>query len=1156
VSDGKTDGRADAGIDAKLTFETLALRRAMPSGEFELAPIVAPAIAAYGAEGQTALELQLALSELPREAHPTTVARHLLPDGVRLVELELLLGRPELPGRLGRPFPVRITVAVVPDVRADDAGPAGHWVFVPVLQHACYVGRKEELARRLTDELAALPSALALDIDGWRRLITYAPAAIEPVAVELATTPLAEATGRKALAELERRRLAITTLDGAGRRVTVPHPAPPVVGRDELLGELSRVLGSAGRRSVLLVGDEAAGKSALVMAWVARGEQRDPRVGPARPMWATSAAELVAGASGPGEWQDRIAAVLTAAEALDAILYFDDFGALFADRPAEGGVELGAAMRRSIVDGRVRVIGELTAVALDRAERREVSLIGAMLRIAVPPTDPATTVMACHAWAAHWAHTAPHRPQIAAAAVPTAVELARRYLPYRAFPGKAVRLLEELRVAHDAGRDARGAGPVLGEPELYAAFSWSTGIPEALLADDRSLAMAEVIAALRRRMVGQDAAVRRVAEAICVAKARLAPADKPLASLLFVGPSGVGKTELARAVAAYLFGAPDRMVRLDMSEYTDPWAAERLFGGDGTGDGRLTAAVRSQPFGVVLLDEIEKAHPAVFDLLLQVLGEARLTDGRGRTTYFHNAIIVLTSNLGTRGARGQLGLVTADAEPDRLARDERRYRDAVLAAFRPELINRLDQIVVFHPLRPAEIARVAEIAVGRLAERRGLTQSGVSLDISPGALERLADRGFSAELGARALRRHLEDALMKPAARLLARAGAEARGGTLTVRATHALPGSPPDPEVPRPSGARLGEVTGEITITLWRRAQATGRRMVRSALALATLRRDADRELALPEAIAVRDRIAELEATLATAAGHRRASQNPALPGHEIARLATEHARLRDRWAACAAGQAELHAAEELGLEALARDVDAIDLIDAAVAQRQKFRRDLFWLVTAQKPVRPGATLLVHSPDARAAVVAWTRLVLEAAAHRQWRGSVHLWGEQAPGWHHPWGPPHDLAWARSSFAARAHPAALVRIAGPGADVLFGLEAGLHRLHGLAGEPCHVWVDALEPRTEFSEAEWAALPGPPVPRTPRGAPMRDAVVDGDRTLVAGDDLELPWAELPGRLEEAALVRVLAPRAKDDGELWVWDRPLAALAPTGSPGAAP
>ncbi|HEX3762945.1 MAG TPA: AAA family ATPase, partial [Kofleriaceae bacterium] len=405
--------------DARLTFETLALRRELPSDHCELAPVVASELAAYGSAGQATAELQLALAHLADEARPTTVARYLLPDGVRLEEIELAIGRPELSGRLGRPHPVTVTVVIVPDVRSDDAaaGPAGHWVFVPALHHACYVGRREDLARRLTDELAALPAALALDVDGWRRLLGHAPAALEPVAVELATTPLAQVTGRKALADAERVRRAYATLDGAGRRVTPPDPPPPLVGREALVDELGRVLGGPARRCVLLVGDEAAGKSALVAAW-AVAHQRRAAGGPAapRPMWATSAAELVAGASGLGEWQDRIVAVLAAAEALDAILYFDDFSALFADRPAEGGIELAAAMRRHVVDGRVRVIGELTDAGLDRAERRDVSLVGAMVRIAVPPTDPATTVAACQAWAAHWARTAPHRPQIAPAA--------------------------------------------------------------------------------------------------------------------------------------------------------------------------------------------------------------------------------------------------------------------------------------------------------------------------------------------------------------------------------------------------------------------------------------------------------------------------------------------------------------------------------------------------------------------------------------------------------------------------------------------------------------------------------------------------------------------------------------------------------------------
>ncbi|NVB85729.1 MAG: ATP-dependent Clp protease ATP-binding subunit [Kofleriaceae bacterium] len=1119
--------------DTKLEFTTLALRRTMASDYAELSPIVAPQVTAYGSEDWTRTELSLALSELPDEARPATVARLVFPDGVRLEEVEVEFARTELQGRLARPQKATITVVVVPEPRAEAPEPSGHWVFVPVIDHACYVSTKEDLKKRLAKELSVLPAALALELDGWKRLMTWTPTSLEPLEVELVTTPLAQAQGRKALADAERKRQARATLESAARLVKPVSDPPPLVGRGELLDELSRVLEHRGKRSILLVGDEAAGKSALVEAWVTQHPQRQ--------VWATSASELVAGASGLGEWQQRVANVLAAAETLGAILYFDDFGALFADRPAEGGVDIGAAIRRHVVDGRVCVIGELTAVALDRAERQDVSLIGSMLRVHVPPTDPATTIEACKAWAQYWLNTQPQRPQIAPAMVPTAVDLARRYLPYRAFPGKAVRLLEELRVAHDASRDESGAGRMLGDADLYAAFSWATGIPIQLLDETRSIAADDVVTQLRRRMVGQDAAVRRVAEAICVAKARLAPADKPLASLLFVGPSGVGKTELARSVAAYLFGTPDKMVRLDMSEYTDPWAAERLFGGTSGEDGRLTAAVKSQPFGVVLLDEIEKAHPSVFDLLLQVLGEARLTDGRGRTTYFHNSLIVLTSNLGTRSAKGRLGLGPDEPERDR---EDRRYRDAVLAAFRPELVNRLDQIVVFHPLEPAEIAKVADIAIARLAERRGLTQSGVLLDISPAALARLAETGFSAELGARALRRHLDASLLAPAARLLARAGADGHGGTLTVRT--------PDEEVQRDKGARIAVHEGDVHVALWRRAASTGKRMVRSALALGELRRDTDRELARPGATAVRDRIGELEATLATAA-HKKDGKS-GLPGSEIARLSTDHARLSALWTTCASAQGELRTAEELCLEALAKDIDAVDLIDSAIAQRQKFRRDLFWLLVGMRPQRPGITMLVHTPDARPALFAWVKLVLEAASHHGWRGSVHLWGEQQAGWKPPWGPPHDRAWAEKSLVAAGPTAALVRIAGTGADLLFGLEAGLHRFVGLAGEPCHVWVDLLEPKTEFTDEEWQVLPPPPQPRAARGTPMREVTIGANRVTTAGEEVDPTWTELPRRLAEAAVTRLLSAldhkghncRYDEDDKLWVYDNPLSAL----------
>ncbi|MGN6104106.1 MAG: hypothetical protein ACTHU0_03310, partial [Kofleriaceae bacterium] len=303
---------------------------------------------------------------------------------------------------------------------------------------------------------------------------------------------------------------------------------------------------------------------------------------------------------------------------------------------------------------------------------------------------------------------------------------------------------------------------------------------------------------------------------------------------------------------------------------------------------------------------------------------------------------------------------------------------------------------------------------------------------------------------------------------------------------------------------------------------------------------------LALPAAVAVHDKLRELEATLATAA--RKKQGRAALPGAELARLSTEHARLAARWSACTAAQAEMRTAEELCLDALARDVDAIDLIDAAIDQRAQFRRALFWLVTALRPVRPGALLAVHSPDARAAVTTWLRLALAAAAHQGWSASVHLWNDAVPLARQPaWGPPRDLAWIEEHLAAEPAHAAVVRIVGAGADLLFGLEGGLHRFHGLAGEPCHAWVDLLEPRGELAEDEWPRVPAPSWSRAARGAPIREVVIHGaDRTLVEGEELELPWRDLPARLAEAALARLLPALARPEGAegLWAWSHPLA------------
>ncbi len=356
---------------------------------------------------------------------------------------------------------------------------------------------------------------------------------------------------------------------------------------------------------------------------------------------------------------------------------------------------------------------------------------------------------------------------------------------------------------------------------------------------------------------------------------------------------------------------------------------------------------------------------------------------------------------------------------------------------------------------------------------------------------------------------------------------------------------------VERPIGLRLGEDNdGELSVALWRRPSATGRKLVRSALALGGLRRDTDREMILPGAVAVKDKLSDHEATLATAATKAKGGK-PALSGFEIARITGEHARLLDRWSRCDAARNELRTAEELCLDALARDIDAVDLIDAAVEQRYAFRRDLFWLLTALRPVRTGATLLVHSPDARAAVVAWCRIALAAAKAHGWRGSVHVWGETAPGWTHGtadrpgWGPPHDLEWIDDHMARNAPTAALVRVRGQGADLLLGLEGGLHRFHKLAGAACHAWVDLLEFRSEFRDDEWRALPAPPTPRTARGAPIREVIAGADHVTVGGDEVDVPYAELGPRLAEVSVVRLLAALPRQDllDKLWVWERPV-------------
>ena len=303
---------------------------------------------------------------------------------------------------------------------------------------------------------------------------------------------------------------------------------------------------------------------------------------------------------------------------------------------------------------------------------------------------------------------------------------------------------------------------------MTATFAERTGLPLLLLSDEVPLRTGDVRAFFEARVLGQDEAVEAMVDLVTVAKSGLQDPNKPLGSFFFVGPTGVGKTELTKALAEFLFGSSDRVIRFDMAEHGSGDALPRLIGTawHSNGEGELTRRVREQPFCVLLLDEIEKAHRDVFDALLSALGEGRLTDANGRTADFRNAIVVMTSNLGAGQGSAAVGFSAADAaaEADRL---RRHFVEQAEKFFRPEFFNRIDRVLPFHALDPETVRRIARRELGRLLMREGITRRRLLVEIDDAVVERLAESGFHPHYGARPLQREIERAVIQPLARLI-----------------------------------------------------------------------------------------------------------------------------------------------------------------------------------------------------------------------------------------------------------------------------------------------------------------------------------------------------------------------------------------------------
>lgn len=574
-----------------------------------------------------------------------------------------------------------------------------------------------------------------------------------------------------AIARVKRRReTPPTTLRQVGVNLlhrVLDGSAANTIARDAVVTRVKRRIERPGA-CVLLVGPAGSGKSAIIEAVVRAMAEQESRLHARRDAWLVDANRIISGMSYVGQWEARVDSMIDELSAREDVLVVDDLPALVhAGRTSQEETNVASFLEPAITQGQLRILGECTAERLEAVRDEDPGFFAHFHVVPVAPLGETESLRVLVQRVREielrgFLAGGDARTKVMPDVPETILGLTRRFSFGRALPGQAVSLLEGLAAESPSTRRDDSGRLVLDRESLVGLFSAQTGLPRFALWEADSQPHREIRAHFGRRIIAQPAAAEAVAEVVTTLQQGLNDPTKPIASFLLVGPTGVGKTETAKALAEYLFGSAERLLRFDMSELSDAYSASRLFGDARQPDGELTRRVRQQPFSVVLFDEIEKAHPSIFDALLQVLGEGRLTSADGRTTGFCNTVVLMTSNLGVKEAESLVGF-GGERPPDRSAH----FVGAARAFFRPEFFNRIDRIVPFAAFDRSAVRPLVDRAIVELMGRRGLRRAGVLVDVEDELIDVLVELGFDSRYGARPLRRAVERELAVPLARKL-----------------------------------------------------------------------------------------------------------------------------------------------------------------------------------------------------------------------------------------------------------------------------------------------------------------------------------------------------------------------------------------------------